>query len=164
MGRRALHAADWSEAAPLDTPTGLADLDLAVEAFVWAVPETARRHGAWDVAWGEVNRVRRGAVDVPVGGCGGALGCFRVLTLNEAPDGRRVAGGGDGWVLAVEFAPEPRAYTVLAYGQSPDPASPWHANQAAMFAANALKRVAWTEAEIARTTVLRYRPGGRLRP
>jgi acyl-homoserine-lactone acylase len=163
MGDRPLHAVEWSEAAPLDTPSGLADLTVAVEAFTWAVPETARRHGAWDVAWGEVNRVRRGAVDVPVGGCSGALGCFRVLTLNTAPDGRRVAGGGDGWVLAVEFSPEPRAYSVLAYGQSPDPASPWHANQAALFAENRMKAVAWTESDIAGATAVRYRPGERVR-
>ena len=39
------------------------------------------RHGRWDVAWGEVHRVRRGTVDVPVGGCSGAMGCFRVLTF-----------------------------------------------------------------------------------
>jgi acyl-homoserine-lactone acylase len=161
MGARALHAAEWSEAAPLDTPTGLADLDVAAEAFAWAVPETARRYGAWNVAWGDVNRVRRGTVDVPVGGCSGALGCFRVLTLNNAPDGKRVAGGGDGWVIAVEFSPEPRAYSILAYGQSTDPSSPWHANQAAMFANNAMKPVAWTEADIVRATVQRYRPGAR---
>lgn len=162
METRDLHAVEWSEADPINTPTGLANPAIAAEAFAWAVAETARRHGAWDVAWGEVNRVRRGTVDVPVGGCTGALGCFRVLTLNNAPDGKRVAGGGDGWVIAVEFAPEPRAYSILAYGQSPDTTSPWHANQAAMFANNEMKRVAWTEADIARATVQRYRPGQRV--
>ena len=45
-----------------------------------------------------------GKVDVPVGGCGGALGCFRVLNFAHATrrQARRVIGG-DGWVLAVEF-------------------------------------------------------------
>ena len=154
-----LHAEEWSAAQPVTTPRGIAGVEQAVEAFEWAVTETARRFGSWDVAWGDVHRVRRGSVDVPVGGCGGALGCFRVLNFATADDGRRVVNGGDGWVLAVEFAAEPRAYSILAYGQSPDPASPWHDDQAALFAANRMKRVLWTEADIERGTVLRYRPG-----
>jgi acyl-homoserine-lactone acylase len=111
------------------------------------------------VAWGEVHRVRRGDVDVPVGGCSGALGCFRVLNFGTEPDGRRVVNGGDGWVLAVEFGDQPRAYSVLAYGQSPDPASPYHADQAALFAANRMKPVLWSEADIAAGAIERYHPG-----
>lgn len=158
-----LYAVEWSEAEPVATPRGLADGARAAEAFAWAVPETARRFGSWDVAWGDVHRVRRGDVDVPVGGCAGALGCFRVLNFTTAEDGRRVVNGGDGWVLAVEFDDEPRAYSILAYGQSPDPASPYHDDQAALFASNRMKRVLWSEADIERGTVLRYRPGGELR-
>ena len=75
-----------------------------------------------DVAWGEIHRVRRGSVDVPVGGCSGALGCFRVLDFARDPtDGKLVANSADGWVLAVEFDDIPRAYSVLAYGESPNP-------------------------------------------
>jgi hypothetical protein len=124
MAGRPLHATEWSADEPTTTPRGLADLVRAAEAFAWAVPETTRRFGAWDVAWGDVHRVRRGDVDVPVAGCAGALGCFRVLTFSPADDGARIVDGGDGWVLAVEFGPVPRAYSVLAYGQSNDPASP----------------------------------------
>jgi acyl-homoserine-lactone acylase len=153
------HAVPWSADAPASTPRGLADPQRAVEALRWAVAETERRHGALDVAWGDVHRVRRGDVDVPVGGCSGTLGCFRVLNFATAEDGRRVVNGGDGWVIAVEFGEVPRAYSVLAYGQSPDPASPYHADQAAMFADNRMKRVFWTEADIEAATVTRYRPG-----
>jgi acyl-homoserine-lactone acylase len=159
VGTENLHAVEWTADEPATTPRGLADAARAVEAFVWAVPETARRFGRWDVAWGEVHRVRRGSVDVPVAGCGGALGCFRVLNFSTEPDGRRVANGGDGWVLAVEFGDPPRAYSVLAYGQSPDPASPYHDDQAAMFAAGRMKPVRWTEADIAAAVIQRYRPG-----
>jgi len=48
---------------------------------------------------------------------------------------------------------------VLGYGQSPDPESPYHADQAEMFAAGRMKRVAFTEAEIREQLVARYRPG-----
>ena len=117
------------------------------------------RHGRYDVPWGEVHRVRIGAVDTPVGGCSGALGCFRVLNFRADPDGRRSVAGGDGWVLAVEFADVPRAYSVLAYGQSAREASPFHGDQAEMFARGEMKRVAFSEADVTAQTVRRYRPG-----
>ncbi len=152
-------AQPWTETDPLKTPRGLADPARAADAFVWAVGETVRRHGRIDVTWGEVHRVRRGEVDVPVGGCPGALGCFRVMGFTAASDGRQVASTGDGWVLAVEFGDVPRAYSVLAYGQSARPESPWHADQAAMFARGELKRVAFTESDVMKGVVTRYRPG-----
>ena len=149
----------WDPAKPTAGPRGLSDHAAAAADFAWAVEETKRKYGSADVAWGEVHRVRRGKVDVPVGGCSGQLGCFRVLQFGEAEDGKLVANGGDGWVLAVEFGKVPRAYTVLAYGQSDKPDSPNYDDQAAMFAENRMKPVAFTEADIARTTVRRYRPG-----
>ena len=128
-------AAVWSETDPVRTPRGLADPSRAAEALAWAAAEARTRYGRLDVAWGEIHRVRRGTVDVPVGGCSGALGCFRVLNFARDPaDGKLVASSGDGWVLAVEFGEVPRAYSVLAYGESQRPESPWHADQAGMFA------------------------------
>lgn len=149
----------WDPARPLLTPRGLRDPAKAAEAFTWAVQETARRFGSADVAWGEVHRVRVGTVDVPVGGCSGALGCFRVLNFRNDPDGKRAVSGGDGWVIAVEFLDTPKSYSVLAYGQSPREDSPYHSDQAAMFAKGEMKRVVFTEAEIERGTIKRYRPG-----
>lgn len=149
----------WTPERPNDTPDGLADPARAAADFAWAVDEVTRRHGRADVAWGEVHRVRRGEVDVPVGGCTGALGCFRVVQYSDAPDGKRVARGGDGWVLAVEFTPVPRAYSVLAYGQSNNPQSPYFADQAALFARGEMKRVAFTPDDVERATLRRYRPG-----
>ena len=149
----------WSAAAPTTTPLGLADHKRAAEAFGFAVTETARRYGKWDVAWGDVHRVRRGNVDVPVGGCAGALGCFRVLTFRPDSTGKLIANGGDGWVIAVEFGDVPRAYSVLAYGQSPREESPWFADQAAMFARGEMKTVLFIPREVDVGAVSRYRPG-----
>lgn len=154
----------WTEVDPLKTPRGLADPVRAAEAFSWAVEESARRYGRWDVAWGEVHRVRRGDVDVPVGGCPGALGCFRVLGFAPDKDGKLVANTGDGWVLAVEFGDIPRAYSVLAYGESSRPDSPWHADQAAMFARGEVKPVAFMERDVMKQAILRYRPGQNTKP
>jgi acyl-homoserine-lactone acylase len=154
-----MFAEPWSAAAPTATPRRLKDPARAVAAFAWAVDETTRRYGSADVAWGDVHRVRRGSVDVPVGGCSGDIGCFRVLQYRAQPDGKLAASGGDGWILAVEFTDTPRAYSVLAYGESPREDSPYFADQAAMFAKGELKRVAFTEADVKAQTLRVYRPG-----
>ena len=54
-----------------------------------AVAETTKQYGDPGIAWGDVHRVRMGKVDVPVGGCSGFLGCFRVLNFANTPDGKR---------------------------------------------------------------------------
>jgi acyl-homoserine-lactone acylase len=154
-----MFAQSWTAAAPVATPRGLKDVARAVSAFTWAVEETAKRHGAFDVAWGDVHRVRMGKTDEPVGGCGGALGCFRVLNFRTDPDGKRSVVGGDGWVLAVEFTDIPRGYSVLAYGQSALEDSPHYGDQAEMFAKGEFKRIAFTDRDIDAQTIRRYRPG-----
>jgi acyl-homoserine-lactone acylase len=149
----------WSVSEPLNTPRGLADPARAVTSFTWAVAETARRYKSWDVIWGDVHRVRRGNVDVPVGGCASSLGCFRALAFTRDADGKLAASGGDGWILAVEFDRTPRALSVLSYGESSRSDSPWFADQAEMFAKGQLKKVAFTAADVDRQAIVRYRPG-----
>ena len=149
----------WTPADPMGTPRGLADPARAVAAFSTGIADLKTRFGRWDVAWGDVHRLRLGDVDVPAAGCSGDIGCFRVFGFTSAPDGKWVGARGDEWVLAVEFgARGPRAYSVLEYGESDDPASPHHTDQAVMFARGELKHVAFTEREIASQLVRRYRP------
>ncbi|UCF18584.1 MAG: penicillin acylase family protein [Gemmatimonadota bacterium] len=152
----------WSTDEPTNTPRGLSDPQRAAVAFAWAVQETKKRFGSWDVSWGDVHRIRMGDLDIPVGGCSGLLGCFRVMWFEEAEDGKLTAAGGDGWVLAVEFGKQPRAFSVLAYGQSSKEESPHFNDQAEMFARHELKRVAFTEHEIEAQLIRRYRPGEEL--
>jgi len=149
----------WSEDEPMLTPRGLGNLEGAADAFAWAVEETKNRFGSWDVAWGEVHRIRAGDKDIPVGGCASALGCFRVLGYVEDDDGKFKVYRGDGWVLAVEFSDPPRAYSILGYGNSNREESPYYYDQAELFADNRMKPVAFTEEDIARQLVMRYRPG-----
>jgi acyl-homoserine-lactone acylase len=150
----------WSAALPVTTPSGFVDDARAVRIFGTAVEETKVIFGSLDVAWGEVHRLRLGDLDLPIGGCSGFFGCFRVLWFDDGDDGKQVVGGGDGWVIAVEFTPEgPRARSVLAYGQSNDPASPYHTAQAEMFVRGEFKEVRFTEEAIAGDLVRAYRPG-----
>lgn len=152
-------AEPWRSEVPTGTPRGLADTEWAALAFERAVSATAEEFGRWDVEWGEVHRVRHGSVDLPLSGCPGWAGCFRTLSFATAPDGKQVANRGDAWVFAVEFGDVPRAYSVLAYGQSGREDSPHHDDQAAMFAEGRLKPVAFTPGDIERRLIRRYRLG-----
>lgn len=152
-------ATPWRAAEPTTTPRGLADPARAVAALAEAAAAVREEFGRLDPTWGDIVRVRRGTVDVPTGGCSGMYGCFRVLSLRPTGDGRYENAGGDGWVFVVEFTPEgPRAKSVMAYGASSNPESPWYSDQAAMYARGEMKPVAFSEADIAAQLVRRYRP------
>jgi acyl-homoserine-lactone acylase len=150
----------WTVERPMETPVGLGDPEAAVAALATVVDGLTALGIPLDVRWGEVHRVMRGDVDEPVSGCASTLGCFRTLSYEETSDGRLAANRGDAWVFAVEFGDVPRAFSVLAYGQSPKEDSPHHADQAAMFARGEMKTVLWTDEDIERGAVRRYRPGG----
>ena len=149
----------WTPERPMETPMGIGSPDEAVKAFSAAVAWMDDRGWAYDMLWGDAFRVIRGDVDEPVSGCLGSLGCFRTLSFARDPSGRFAANSGDGWILAVEFGDVPRAYSVLAYGESNLEDSPHFADQATLFAQGGMKRVAFTTEDVQQTAVRRYRPG-----
>ena len=152
-------AVPWSAAEPMKTPRGLADPRRAVTMFHAALAEVGNLYGRPDVAWGEVHRIRKGEVDLPVTGGSGLMGCFRVLEFKKDKDDKLAANSGDSFVFAVEFSDPPRAFTNVAYSQSDVPTSAHFADQAPLFSANRLKPAAFTEAEIAARLLKSYRPG-----
>lgn len=155
-----LYVTQWDFDDPIETPDGLADTERVVEAFREAVSEVIQKWGSIDVTWGDVHRIRFGDdVDLPIGGAGGDMGSFRVLGYREDPDGKRRARTGDSWVFAVDFAETPKAYSVVAYSQSGREDSPHFADQAALFADNRMKKVAFTEEDIANSLLKKYHPG-----
>lgn len=148
----------WTPERPMETPVGIGSPDEAVKAFEAALAWMDERGWAYDTKWGDAFRVIRGKVDEPVSGCPGTLGCFRTLSFGRDPSGRFAANTGDAWVLAVEFGEIPRAYTVLAYGQSNQEGHPHYDDQAAMFARGELKPVRFTRDDVEKAAQRRYRP------
>lgn len=152
----------WDEKRPAETPIGIGNQGAAVKALAVAVKATTAKFGKLDVAWGDVHRLRRGDLDVPIGGYSetlfGDYGPFRVVSHGAPKDGKRVATGGDSYVFAVEFTNPPTAYSISAYSQSSDPKSPHHADQSALFAQEKWKRAWFTEEDIAKNTTRSYRP------
>jgi acyl-homoserine-lactone acylase len=159
----------WDEGDPARTPRGLSDAKLAARLFEEAVRWTRQTYGSEAIAWGDVHRVRLGDLDLPVGGESGLYGLFRVMQFATAKDGKHVvgeiergqplAGGGDGWIFAVEFSKPVRAYSVLAYGETRNPASKHSTDQAALFANEQYKKALFTEPEIKANLERSYRPG-----
>ncbi len=156
-----LFSEPWTYEKPVTTPYGLADLERAAEVFEWAVEEAKNRFGHWNLAWGEVHRAVIGDIDVPVGGCPGLRGCFRVLGFRQHRDDekKREVQRGDGWVFAVEFGETPRAFSILAYGQSIKEDSPHYNDQLVIFANNEMTPVAFTDKEVEEQLIIEYRPG-----
>jgi len=159
MGQAALFSRPWSYNDPMNTPRGISDTVKAFTSLKKAIALTKEKYGTLDLPWGEVHRLRLGELDLPVGGGPSELGCFRVLGFNEGDDGKQQIRRGDGWVLAVEFSHPPRAYSILAYGQSAREESPHHTDQAKLFANNKMKKVAFTEKDIRKSMIREYSPG-----
>lgn len=157
-----LFKAPWTPDKPATTPFGLSDFKRADDAFKWAVEETKKRYGSYDVSWGEVHRAVAENIDIAIGGCSGAYGCFRVLWYNDTVVGGkniRKVYGGDGWVIAIEFDKTPKAYSVLAYGESNNPESPYYYDQVQMFSDKKMKPVFYTADQVQKEIIREYRPG-----
>jgi acyl-homoserine-lactone acylase len=150
----------WLSSDPISTPRGLRDEDKALATFKQAVAEVKKRDGALDAKWGDVHRLRLAdGTDLPVGGSTNGMGSFRILEYKDGPDGKRVANSGDSWVFAVEFADRPRAYSVVAYGESEYPKSPHMGDQAPLFANEEMKPVRFSEEDIKANLKTAYHPG-----
>ena len=166
---RSPFATPWQEANPWSTPTGLADRAAAVRHLEAAVRAVREQYGSVSIPWGDVNRFRAGALDLPGDGATGTYGTFRVMTFAASDDPRvRVAGHlpgrdtpvgfGDGWVLLVDFSKPGEAWSVLAYGQTTKPDSRHSSDQLQLFANHKLRRAWYSEADIKANLLREYRP------
>jgi len=162
-------AQPWNAANPMATPAGLSDPAGAARQLEDAVRATRGTFGSERVAWGEVNRFRFGAIDLPGDGASGAYGCFRVMRFDSredtnlrvagnVADGEPLEGFGDGWVLLVDFSQPVTGWSVLAYGQTTNLNSRHSRDQIGIFAAHELRRAWYTEDEIRNHTIREYRP------
>ena len=130
------------------------------KADVRLMMEAAEQHfGRIDPAWGEVNRLRRGAVDLPVDG---APDILRAIYGKPEEDGRLGAVAGDTYILFVSWDRNGQLHSesVHQFGSATErPVSPHYADQAPLYAAMRTKPVWFTEAQLAGHVVEDYRPG-----
>jgi acyl-homoserine-lactone acylase len=127
--------------------------------------------GSWKTPWGEINRFQRlsGAVDqhyddtrpsLPVGFTSANWGSLASFGMTAQQTTRRIYGDrGNSFVAAVEFGPHVRAKSILAGGESGDPASPHFTDQAAMYSRGEFKDVLYAKADIEKHLERKYHPG-----
>jgi penicillin amidase/acyl-homoserine-lactone acylase len=139
------------------------DRDDLLRALEKAAAHLERHFGRLDVPLGDVLRLRRGPVDLPLGGAPDVL---RAVYSRPSADGRLVGTAGDSYVLQVEWDPEGRVHSrsIHQFGSATrDRHSRHYADQAPLFARGELKPVRLDEADLRARAVREYRPG-ELRP
>ncbi len=146
----AFYATPWSEASPRTTPDGLRDPAAAARVLATAAAQVRKMHGAIDVPWGQVYRLRAGGRDLPANGGPGDLGIFRVVGFSEDKDGKWRAVGGDSYVATIEFGRSVRARTLMSYGNASQPGSPHAGDQLELFAKKQLKTAWLTRQDVER--------------
>ncbi|GAB3528907.1 penicillin acylase family protein [Pontibacter brevis] len=126
--------------------------------------------GQWNTPWGEINRYQRlnGDIEqafddtkpsIPVGmasGNWGALASFGARSY----DTKRIYGtSGNSFVAVIEFGDKVKAKTLLAGGQSGNPASPHFDDQAQRYADVKFKDVAYYPEDVKKKARATYHPG-----
>ncbi len=144
-----------------------------LEIFAATVAMLEADFGRWDVPWGEVNRFQRlsGAIDagfddaepsLPVPMTTSRWGALAAFGAKRFGDTKRIYGyRGNSFVAAVEFGDRVRAKSILAGGQSNDPASPHFDDQAERYVDREFKEVAYYREDVEARARERYAPGRR---
>lgn len=118
-----------------------------------------KHFGRIDPTWGEVNRLRRGTLDVAVGGGPDIL---RAVYGSPQADGTLTGVAGDTLIMFVEWDGTGKlsSRSIHQFGAATlDAASPHYADQVPLFAAMQTKPVRFTRAELAGHVKLDYRVG-----
>ncbi len=155
----------WTPENAFHTPRGIVFEVGATDAMKFAIGQMKDKCGKLDAAWGDVSRLKRGKLNLPMAGGPGELGLFRVLTFRPSPPekaevpGERIAVGGDSFVMAVEFTDPPKAFSVTAYGETERENSPHFTDQSELFAKHRFKDVYYTETDVTAHAKRTYHPG-----
>jgi acyl-homoserine lactone acylase PvdQ len=126
--------------------------------------------GTWRVPWGEVNRLQRihtageepfddSKPSLPVPGAPSSTGTVFTFSARPSPGQKRWYGtAGNTYVAVIEFGRRPRAQSLLVFGQSADPKSPHHFDQAPLYSGQRFKPAWMTLGQIKKHLERKYRP------
>jgi penicillin amidase/acyl-homoserine-lactone acylase len=131
---------------------------LPLTALKTTAADLKTRFGRIDPAWGEVNRIRRGKLDLPIDG---GPDVYRAVYGRPDPDGRLRALAGDTFVMFVSWDRAGRlsSKSIHQFGSATmDETSPHYADQTPLFVAMKTKPVWFTEAQLKGHVAKDYRP------
>jgi len=138
----------------------LAEVPGVIESFEAAVETLLDHHGRLDPTWGEVNRFRRGHLDLPANGGPDVLRALEDFNPDE--DGTFVPASGDTLVYFVEWdrSGKLRSESIHQYGSATlDANSVHYDDQVEMFLAGETKPVYFDETDLREHLESEYRPG-----
>ncbi|MCE3606226.1 penicillin acylase family protein [Massilia sp. P8910] len=142
-----------------------------LQALVRATAKLEADFGTWQMPWGEINRFQRISGDVrqqyddakpsyPVAFASATWGSLAAFGMAAPQKTKRIYGDrGNSFVAAVEFGPRVRAKSILAGGNSSNPASPHFSDQAEMYSKGQFKDVLFYKADIEKQLERKYHPG-----
>ena len=120
-------------------------------------------YGRIDVPWGEVNRIRRGTVDV---GASGGPDVLRAI-YGALQNGKLIGNDGDSYILFASWGTDGKVFSrsIHQFGSATlDEKSVHYADQLPLFVACKTKPVWFDEAEIRANLEREYRPGDQPAP
>lgn len=123
-----------------------------------AMADLKTHFGRIDPEWGEVNRIRRGKVDLAIDG---GPDIYRAVYGRPDPDGRLHALAGDTFIMFVTWDRAGRlsSKSIHQFGSATlDTTSPHYADQTPLFAAMKTKPVWFTESQLKGHVARDYRP------
>jgi acyl-homoserine lactone acylase PvdQ len=130
----------------------------------------ANNFGTWKTPWGETNRIQRivnglkpkfddDAPSIAIGRASSQWGMLPSLNSRYYGTKKRYGYGGNSFVCVVEFGDMVRARSVLAGGNSGDPASPHFFDQSSLYAEGKFKDVLFYKADVLKHAEKTYHPG-----
>lgn len=133
---------------------------LTVEASLRAAITSLKSHfGRLDPSWGQVNRIRRGGVDLAIDG---GPDTFRAVYGQPQTDGTLTADAGDTFIMFVTWdkAGKLSSESIHQFGSATlNPKSPHYADQTPLFVAMKTKPVYFTEDQLKGHIRADYAPG-----
>lgn len=146
-------------------------LEERLEMFSLTVKKLNEDFGTWNTPWGEINRLQRLTGDIrqpfddskpstAIGLASGNWGALASFGARGTPTTKRIYGTyGNSFVAVVEFGDKVKAKSILAGGQSADPASPHFYDQAQRYADVQFKDVAYYKQDVEARAKRTYHPG-----
>jgi acyl-homoserine-lactone acylase len=120
MNPESIYKNKWEFDKPVTTPNGLKNPQYSVKMLKQAANEMMKKFGSLDAPWGEFNRFRSGAIDLPGNGAPSTYGSYRAIEYQQ-DKGKFKAVAGDSYVAITEFSTPIKAMVSLSYGNASQP-------------------------------------------